>query len=375
MATVSDITTTPLSGFNYIDALLDTGPDWNYLTDSAGKPVYTLTYTFSIAAGNEDPKYTQDNFTGTQQVFTATQREAVRAAFDYLTQITGIKFAETTNGAGAQIHLAYANLIGTNVTGLCSWHSSYYKYDSGQLMSYDADAYVYLDNDALWGARNANLSAGGEGYETLLHELGHALGLKHPFDDADYTGDNTAVLPDNQDNTAYTLMSYHDLGGPYATYGDYDFAALQWLYGDDGLRGAQGMNSTGGGRYIMGTRGTDTLIGTSADDKLAGNGGNNMIDGGAGNDTAVFSGMRSDYTFTKLANGDLQAVDETGTTTLHSIELIQFDYNRTFTASSVLSVDTTPPGAPVMAVTRNGDGYALGSQPYVSGTAEDAATF
>ena len=370
MATVSDITTTPLSGLNYIDALLDTGPDWNFLTDSAGKPVYTLTYTFSIASGNEDPKYTQENFTGTQQAFTATEQQAVRAAFDYLTQVTGIKFAETTNGTDAQIHLAYANLIGTNTTGLCSWHSNYYKYDTGQLVSYDADAYVYLDNDLLWGAQNANLSKGGDGYETLLHELGHALGLKHPFYEADYTGDNKAVLPDAQDNTAYTLMSYDAMGGPYATYRDYDLAALHWLYGDDGLGGAQGMNSTGGGRYITGTSGTDTLTGTSADDKLAGNGGNNMIDGGAGNDTAVFSGARSDYTFTKLANGDLQAVDKTGTTTLHSIELIQFGSSSAVSASTVLSMDTTPPVAPVMAVTRNGDGYAQGNQPYVSGTAE-----
>lgn len=370
MATVSDITTTPLSGLNYIDALLDTGPDWNYLTDSAGTPVYTLTYTFSVASGNEDPADAQQNFTGTQQAFTTTQQQAVRAALDYLTQVTGIKFAETTNGNAAQIHLSYVNLIGSSVTGLCSWHSTYFKYASGQLVSYDADAYVYLDNDAIWGAQNANLSKGGDGYETLLHELGHALGLKHPFYEADYTGDNKAVLPDAQDNTAYTLMSYDANGGPYAAYRDYDLAALHWLYGDDGLGGAQGMNSTGGGRYIMGTSGTDTLTGTSADDKLAGNGGNNMIDGGAGNDTAVFSGARIDYTFTKLANGDLQAVDKTGTTTLHSIELIQFGSSQAVSASTVLSSDTTPPGAPVMAVTRNGAGYAQGSQPYVSGTAE-----
>jgi serralysin len=370
MATVSDITTTPLSGLNYIDALLDTGPDWNYLTDSSGKPVYTLTYTFSIASGNEDPASAQQNFTGTQQAFTSTQQQAVRAAFAYLTQVTGIQFAETTSGSDAQLHLSYVNLIGTNVTGLCSWHSNYYKYDNGQLVSYDADAYVYLDNDAIWGAQNANLSKGGDGYETLLHELGHALGLKHPFYEADYTGDNKTVLPDAQDNTSYTLMSYDAGGGPYDLYRDYDLAALHWLYGDDGLRGTQGMDSTGGGRYISGTSGVDTLTGTSADDKLAGNGGNNMIDGGAGNDTAVFGGVRTDYTFTKLANGDLQAVDKTGTTTLHSIELIQFGSNSAVSASTVLSADATPPGAPVMAVTHNANGYAQGSQPYVSGTAE-----
>ena len=54
MATVSDITTTPLSGLNYIDALLDSGPDWNFLTDSSGNSIYTLKYTFSVSAGTED---------------------------------------------------------------------------------------------------------------------------------------------------------------------------------------------------------------------------------------------------------------------------------------------------------------------------------
>jgi hypothetical protein len=37
----------------------------------------------------------------------------------------------------------------------------------------------------------------------LIHELGHALGLKHPFDD-------TPTLPANKDNGLYTVMSYTD---------------------------------------------------------------------------------------------------------------------------------------------------------------------
>ena len=43
-------------------------------------------------------------------------------------------------------------------------------------------------------------SAGTFLYETFLHELGHALGLKHPFEGA--------ALPAEFDNTRYTIMSY-----------------------------------------------------------------------------------------------------------------------------------------------------------------------
>lgn len=367
MATVSDITTTPLSGLNYIDALLDTGPDWNYLTNASGTPITTLTYTFSVAAGNEDAASAQTNFTGSAQAFSASQQDATRAALAYISKLTGIQFAETSDGNAAQIHLADVNLTASNVTGLCSWHSSYYG-DGVQLSSYDADAYVYLDN-VEWNYQNANLTAGGQGYETLLHELGHALGLKHPFDD-------NINLPATEDNTSNTLMSYTDVGGPYSTYRQDDIAALMWLYGDDGLRGKLGINSAAGAHYLVGTTGADVITGTSADDKLEGDGGNDMIDGGAGTDTAVFRGVRSNYTFSALANGNLQVTSTNGSDgvdTLHSIEVLQFA-DMSVSSADVVSADTTAPGAPTLAVTKNANGYAAGSMPAVTGAAEANST-
>lgn len=367
MATVSDITTTPLSGLNYIDALLDTGPDWNFLTNSSGTPITTLTYTFSVASGNEDTASTQTNFTGSAQAFSASQQDATRAALAYISTLTGIQFAETSDGNAAQIHLADVNLITSNVTGLCSWHSSY-GYSGVQLSSYDADAYVYLDN-VEWNYQNANLTPGGEGYQTLLHELGHALGLKHPFDD-------NINLPASEDNTSNTLMSYTDVGGPYSTYRQDDIAALMWLYGDDGLRGNLGINSTTGAHYLVGTNGADVMTGTSGNDKLEGDGGNDMIDGGAGLDTAVFRGVRSSYTFGALANGNLQVTSTDGSDgvdTLHSIEVLQFA-DQTVSSADVVNADTTAPGAPTLAVTKNANGYAAGSTPVVTGTAEANST-
>ena len=77
-------------------------------------------------------------------------------------------------------------------------------------------------------------------YEALLHEIGHALGLKHPFD-------GSVVLPTSQNNAQYTVMSYdsapHNLY--YAFDGQYwtgyyiqpetptvlGIAAIQYLYG------------------------------------------------------------------------------------------------------------------------------------------------
>jgi hypothetical protein len=358
MATVSDITTTPLSGLNHIDALLDTGPDWNFLTP-AGNALY---YTFSILSGNEAGQTGQEAFTLAQQV-------ATRTAFDYISKLTGIQFVETVSGSDAQIHLCNTDLQGANVTGLCSWHSSY-TYSGANLVGYEADAYVYLD-DVEWFSQNHNLTPGGYGYETLLHELGHALGLKHPFDDSIH-------LPSSQDNTNNTLMSYTSTDGPHSTYSQYDIAALKWLYGMDGLGGALGINSTTGARYITGTSGTDTLTGTAANDTLEGDGGNDMIDGGSGTDTAVFRGVRSNYTINALANGDLTVTSRDGidgTDTLRSIEILKFSDMSASRADVVAAAaDVTAPNKPTLVVTKNVAGYAIGNTPLVNGQGEIGAT-
>jgi hypothetical protein len=365
MATVSDVTTTPLSGLNHIDALLDSGPDWNYLTNAGN----TLRYTFSIASGNEVAQAGDTlPYNGSLQAFTAAQQAATRTAFAYLSTVTGIQFVETAAGTDADIHMADVNLPASNVTGLCSWHSSY-SYRGTELATYSADAYVYLDNVEWWG-QNSNLTPGGQGYETLLHELGHALGLKHSFD---ASSENAAVLPTAQDNTSNTLMSYTDLGGPYSTYRQDDIAALRWLYGGDGLGGALGMNSKDGARYITGTSGSDSLRGTTANDTLEGDGGNDMIYGGDGTDTAVFRGLRNDYTFANLANGDLQVSNKAGSTaadgvdTLSSIEVLRF------ADASVARADVGG-AAPSLAVTKNANGYAAGDTPVVTGAAQAGAT-
>lgn len=357
MATISDLTTTPLSGMNHIDALLDIGPDWNYLTDN---PVNTLYYTFSITSGNEK------DVSG-QGAFSAAQQAATRSAFEYLKQVTGIQFVETTIGTNAQIHLANLNLDESNTTGLCSWESSY-SYGAGNVLSsYSANAYVYLDN-VEWAAQNSNLTPGTEGYQTLLHELGHALGLGHPFHENGEEGDHVH-LPAGQDNTGNTIMSYTDSGGPYSTFSPYDIAALNWLYGGDGLRGALGINSTTGGRFITGTTGADRITGTAADDRIVSLGGSDVIDGGGGNDTVVFNRGRGEFSFSENGSGNLLATHAAlGTVTLIGIELLAFtdgQYQR-----SQLTSDITPPAAPVLSVSKNAAGYTAGNKPLITGSAE-----
>jgi serralysin len=84
-----------------------------------------------------------------------------------------------------------------------------------------------------------NLGTGGVGsyfHLVLLHELGHAVGLKHPFD----TDGSGVTMSSQYDGLEYTLMSYNSsvegadiVGLSYypTTYMYYDILALQHVYG------------------------------------------------------------------------------------------------------------------------------------------------
>lgn len=357
MPKLSDIENTPLSPLFHVNALLDEGPDWNFLTPGGN----TILYTFSVASGNEVRSGTP--LTG-QQAFSVSQEFNARSAMAYISQLTGIVFKETSDGASAQVHLANIDIASANTVGLCSWNVSYRSNSvTGDLVSYDADAYVYLDNREYAGV-NASLNPGSSGYETLLHELGHMLGLKHPHEDQ-------VQLSPAQDNTSNTLMSYDHVGGPYSTFNSLDVAALDWLYGRDGLSGGLGINSATGARYLTGSALGDTINGTQFNDTLRGEKGDDMLNGGEGTDTAVFSGNRASYAFNVTAGETLVVSGVDGSDTLASIELFQF-VDGTFMRSQV--VDTTAPAAPLASVAKNDNGFISGNIPVVFGKAEANAT-
>lgn len=300
-----------LSGYNHIDSLLRTDIlPWS----SWARASNTLYYNFAQAEAFGD---LVTNF----ESFSTAQQTATKEALKYVQSITGIKFVETKE-------VTVANLIFTNGDVAEPAFAGYY---TPVKMLFPAKSggqewvqvnLITMDN-VEHKRVTTDLSKGKYGYELLLHEIGHTLGLKHPF-----SGEIT--LPEAEDSTDHTLMSYTQTGTKTG-YSLYDVAALHWLYGGDGLNGKYGLDSVGldangKGRFLVGTSNDDMLKTGAANDLLFGSWGDDVLDGGGGLDTAMFNGSSKNYQISSI-NGTIAVSDKVGKfgkDTLIGIERIKF---------------------------------------------------
>ena len=104
--------------------------------------------------------------------------------------------------------------------------------------------------------------------------------------------------------------------------------------------------------------GNDTIIGTSGNDVLQGYAGDNLVFGSGGVDTAVFSGLRSSYSFVHLDPDILLVSDAASTTSLHDMSNLRFADQTVSVAavplsSAVAGADTTSD----LPVSINADAY------------------
>ena len=263
---------------------------------------------------------------------TAEQKDNVAAALNYVSSVTSIIFQYATdldrsntlaiaaNDQSAEVSLGYAYRPESNAIG--------------------SDIFIAID------PTNDTLSEDSEGALTLIHEIGHALGLKHPHE---LVGKSFgSILPTEEDHLKNTVMSYGktSLQNFKFEFGALDLAALHYIYGPnpharplddnyiisseranfiwdgagidaidaslveqgvtihlspgyhdfigeepDALITSSGQITVNFGSILenlVGSNFDDSLFGNAEDNVITGNGGSDYIDAGDGLDTVIF---------------------------------------------------------------------------------------
>jgi serralysin len=195
-----------------------------YTWGPVGQP-QVITYSFYTSLSQFSAGYGFGELSGFSP-FTATQQAAVVAAFQTWADCANVTFVYVADPTQAKI--CFAN----TTTG----PSQAWGYYPGSLQE-SGDVWINPNQSS-----NFQLTPGGYGLLTLIHEIGHALGLSHPGDYDASTGPVTysgsAVY--FQDSRQYTDMSYFSASNTGASHTAYaasalldDIAAAQYLYGPD----------------------------------------------------------------------------------------------------------------------------------------------
>jgi serralysin len=214
MATVSTLSPT---GNLYVDGVLS-GIKWG-VTD--------LTFSFPTSGSYYGAGYGCGEAGNGFEAFNSAQQAAVRTILKSFSAVSNLQFTEVTESTTQHVDFRFAESNSPNT----AWAYMPTLADEG------GDAWFNKSSNCYDSPVKGNYA-----YTTMLHEIGHSLGLKHPHE---VEGDFLA-LPTSRDSMEYTVMSYRSYVGASTTAGYcnetwgyaqslmmYDIAAIQGMYGAD----------------------------------------------------------------------------------------------------------------------------------------------
>lgn len=225
------------TGTNYIDSLLD-DIKWGGVVGTGAVLTYSFPWSaLTTAYWATNPDYSALGEPSAAAALNLIQQVAARAALTSWSNIANLTFTAVTESVSSVGDIRFAWTDKTE-PGAAAWA---YMPDNYHANGGD----VWLSKPAIGSYPLSFWLAGEYGYSILIHELGHALGLKHPFA-------GSPVLSAGQDSKQYSVMSYTDHAhnlfrrvtaeshGSYSfdyiyvepeTPMLYDIAAIQYLYG------------------------------------------------------------------------------------------------------------------------------------------------
>ena len=345
-----------------VNAQLDV---WN----TSSQAPFTMTYQFETA----QPGDLWMSYSG-WTAMSGAEQSAIRAVLDEYESVANVRFVLDNAAADPDINFGKVGLS-AGVGGIGGWNFSFSYDGNNNITSRVMDHFAVFNNTLdLTAATNRSL---------LLHEIGHAMTLKHPGPyDVEGQVPPGPYLPAGEDSNKYTVMSYTanpDNGVKSDHLMLYDIAALQARWGvntsyhtgSDTYTGPSGTIQSiwdaggtdtidGSGKQqavtidlhdgafsslgalnnfsiafgavienAIGSAFADTITGNDVANLVRGGGGNDTVDGAGGDDTFVLTGLRSQYTVTILSATSARLVDTRagsadGTDVISNIEHVQF---------------------------------------------------
>ena len=223
------VRTFDLSGFDPLDAI-NWGGDENVVPGAADGEILV----YFAAAG--------ETFDGqTSLGWTAYEQQQAMLAFEQYANVTGLTYTVTTDSAAADFTLVVKNATAGDTPGVLGYFNPPGT-DGAGIGVFWRDGFGWDENGPdVVGSENDNggLEAGGYGFYTLVHEIGHGMGLAHPHDN----GGGSDIMPGvfnafdsygafDLNQGIFTVMSYNP-GWPLDPANDP--YGVPWYLGPDGV--------------------------------------------------------------------------------------------------------------------------------------------